>query len=413
MNAIDIFTSEIKKGFRRSKWLPLITAFAVLSGTIGPSIHYPLIHIPFMVIGLLYAFKRGWQIELIAVPFLLYLPINVLLTSPDHIFNSWMRLALFSMVFVFASPLLKSPSFGMFRKKMLMGILFLCVLLGIGSFVCYFLGINYMPSQYDGSVMNDYYGSAGGFSGLLLQSIILGMFCGLGMIYLLYRSQLRPRRERVWYYVLIAILALTVLMSASRSALLSAIMGGLIMLYQLYEKHGKFVQVLMTILLVGTLTLPLWESFTTGLETKIEANKELGAYGSRTEKWSARMAEFSSSPLIGIGFASVDKRLDVVGMGGIVEPGSSWLCILSMTGIVGFILFAIILFRPFQYLKSHSTPYNALLMGLLVFISSHMISEGYIFAGGSPLCFIAWLIFGCCNDACDLKDRINKRIRFS
>lgn len=399
MSPIKIFTSEIKDGFRKSKWLPLVTAYAVMSSIIGPGIHYTAVHLPFVALGLLKAFIGKVKFEFSAVLLLLYLPINVYLTQPDPVFRAWVRLALFSAVFLLLSPLLKGQAIGLYRRKILIGILLICVILGIGSFVCYFVGINYMGSQYDGSAILDYKSSGGGFGGLLFQSISLGMVSGMAMLYLFYRALLRQRKERKWYYMLIAILALTILISASRSALLSAFLGGLMMLYQSNKKNGKFIQVLMGILLVGMLTLPLWENFMTNLEAKSVANKGLGAYGSRTEKWTARMTEFSSSPLIGIGFASVDARLDDVGIGGVVEPGSSWLCILSMTGIIGFILFVIILIKPFQYLKSHPSPYNALLLGLFVFISTHMITEGYIFAGGSSLCFIAWLIVGCCSDA--------------
>lgn len=403
MSAIKNFTSEIKEGVRQSKWLPLITAYAILSSVIGPGFHYPLMHIPFMAIGLFYAFKSSWKIELTAVLLLLYLPINVLITRPAPIFNSWMRLILFSMVFVFASPLLNSLSFGMYRKKILMGILFICVLLSLGSFVCYFLGVNYMGNQFDGSAILDYRGSAGGFGGLMIQSISLGMVSGLGMLYLLYRALLRPKKERKWYYVVIAVLALTILIAASRSALLSAAAGMLIILYQSNKKNGKFIQILMGILLVGMLTLPLWEDFTTGLKKKIVSDTELGVYGTRTQKWTARITEFSSNPIFGIGFASVDRHHDEVGIRGVVEPGSSWLCILSMTGIIGFILFVLILIKPFQFLISHPTPYNVLLLGLMVFICMHMISEGYIFAGGSSGSVLAWLIFGCASDSIYLK----------
>ena len=405
MNPIQIVKKELVDGFQQSKWLPLITAYAALSGIIGPGIHFPLFHMPFIAIGLYLALKKGSKWETTAIMLLLYLPVNVMITQPAAVFNAWQRLALFAAVYVFLSPLLRGKFIGNYRKKLLIGLLVICVLLGLGSLACYFLGINYMPNQWDGSAILDYHSSAGGFGGLLYQSISLGMVCGLGMLYLFYRALTRKKQDRKWFYMMIALLALTILISSSRSALLSAIIGGLMMLYQSNKKNGKFIQVLMGLMLVLILTFPFWDQYTSGLEAKRVSDTELGTYGTRTQKWTARMAEFSSSPLYGIGFASVDEMLDVVGVGGAVEPGSSWLGILSMTGIIGFILFVIILIKPYQYLRSHPTPYNALLLGLFVFICTHMVSEGYIFAGGSSLCFIAWLIFGCCNDARYIKDR--------
>lgn len=399
MNPIRIVIHEIREGFNNSKWIPFITAYAVLSGIIGPGFHYPLMHLPFIAIGLMLVFKSNLNIEVAPVLLLAYLPINILVTNPDTIFNSWARLALFAAIFIFVSPFLKGHYIGLYRKRILLGILLICVILGLGSFVCYFLGINYMASQFDGSAISDYQESYGGFGGLVIQSISLGMVSGLGMLYLLYRALNHVKTERTWYYIAIAVLALTILLSASRTALLSAIIGMLVMLYQLNKKNGKSLRVLAVVFFIAMLTYPLWEDFLAGIESKNSTQMELGAYGSRTEKWTARMTEFASSPIVGIGYASVNPSLDDVGVGGVIEPGSSWLAILSMTGIIGFILVIMILIKPFQYLRTHPTPYNSLLLGLMVYICTHMISEGYIFAGGSALCFMAWLIFGCCNDA--------------
>lgn len=399
MNPIRIIIHEIVNGFKSSKWLPLLTAYAVFSSIIGPGIHYPMLHLPFIALGLIMVIFNGVKIELTAVLLLLYLPMNLLITEPDAIFNPWIRLALFSVVFIFVSPLLYGRYVGEYRKKILCGALFICSILGLGSFFCYLLGINYMRNQVDGSAISDYAMSSGGFGGLLFHSISLGMVSGLGMLYLLFRALNQGKKDRIWYFAAIVVLAITILISASRNALLSAITGMIVMIYQLNRKKGNFLRVMIVVLLLGMLTYPLWEGFTTGIELKNVNQSELGTYGSRTDKWNARIAEFSSSPIYGIGFSSVDPRLDVVGIGGGVEPGSSWLCIMSMTGIVGLILVLWILIKPFQYLKSHPTPYNSLLLGLMVFICTHMISEGYIFAGGSALCFMAWLIFGCCNDA--------------
>lgn len=400
MSPIKSVIHEIGKDLSQSLWIPLLTVYAVLSSIIGPGIHIPLFHIPFIVIGLLFVLKGSLKIEITALLLILYLPINIVVTQPDDVFNSWQRLALFSVVFIFVSPLLKGQIISIYRKKLLLCMLVFCVLLGIGSFVCYFIGINYMGNQFDGSAINDYQGSAGGFGGLINQSIALGFISGMGIIYMLYHALFCMQKDRKWYYFAIALLLITILISASRAALISTLVGGIILLYQFNnKKKGLFIKVLMGFVLIVLFTYPIWSFFTTGLETKNESYAELGSFGSRSQKWAARIIEFTSSPIYGIGYASVDNNLDEVGIEGVVEPGSSWLAILSMTGIIGFILFIAILRKPFQYLKSHPTPFNALLMGLLAFICTHMISEGYIFAGGSSLCFIAWLIFGCCNDA--------------
>lgn len=398
MSFISVLKKEVVDGFKQSKWLPLITACAVLSAIIGPGLHIPLLHLLFVAIGLVLFFTKKTKFETSSLWLLLYLPINLLITNPNKMFSSWSRLGLFTVVFIFAAPLLTGKYVGIYRKKLLMGILLICVLLGLVSFACYFMGINYMGNL-QGDIIYDYKSEVGGFGGIFYQSIILGMTCGMGILYLIYRLENVPKNNRKWFYVAIAILAITVLISSSRSALLATLAGVLIMVFHYGAKHGRAIKILMNIVLVALLTIPIWQGFTTGIEQKMVGGKDLGDYGSRTSKWNARLSEFSSSPIVGIGYASVDPRLDDVGPGGVVEPGSSWLAILSMTGIIGFVLSIIIFIHPISYLKSHPSPYHNLLLGLLAFIATHMLAEGYIFAGGSSLCFIAWLIVGCCSDA--------------
>ena len=400
MNIIDTIKTELLEAYYESKWLPLITAYAILSIIIGPGLHYPMMHLPFILIILAKSCFQHFKLNTPALIFLLYIPLNILLTQPAAVFRSWQRLALFAVVFLFASPILESEYLGLYRRKILIGILTICAVLGIGSFVCYFLNINYMSNQFDGSVIN-YYQTAGGFGGLVTQSISLGFVSGLGLLYLLYRSLQQETGDRKWYYVGMAVLFATVLISSSRAALISTLMGGLMMIYQTNRNNGKFFMTIMSILVVGMLTLPLWEGLTQGLQAKNKGNVELGKYGSRTVKWEARISEFESSPLIGVGFAAqdphgkdyYDRRT------GTVEPGSSWLAMLSMLGIVGFAIFTYILYKPYQYLSTNQSPYNALMLGLLTFICMHMIAEGYILAGGSSLCCMAWLIIACCHDA--------------
>jgi O-antigen ligase len=72
--------------------------------------------------------------------------------------------------------------------------------------------------------------------------------------------------------------------------------------------------------------------------------------------------------------------------------------VLSMTGILGFIPFVIIIYKSVKrvWSKKKTNIEASLYLGLIVFLSIHMLVEGYIFAGGSVLCFIAWLIISCC-----------------
>jgi len=107
------------------------------------------------------------------------------------------------------------------------------------------------------------------------------------------------------------------------------------------------------------------------------------------------MAEFASSPIIGIGFQTVSLTgSDSPNRRGNIEPGSSWLAVLSMTGIVGLCFVLIIFYRAWHVSKYVNNNNTILFQGLLLFMSIHMLVEGYIYAGGSFLCMLLWLIIG-------------------
>lgn len=110
----------------------------------------------------------------------------------------------------------------------------------------------------------------------------------------------------------------------------------------------------------------------------------------------ARIKEFTSSPIYGIGFCVVDPRYDAVNKStGQIEPGSSWLTIASMTGLLGLITFLSIVVSSFKkVVKIKNDFYSMLFAGCLTFFIFHMLAEGYIMAPGSYLNFIFWLLIG-------------------
>ena len=87
---------------------------------------------------------------------------------------------------------------------------------------------------------------------------------------------------------------------------------------------------------------------------------------------------------------------------GTIEPGTSWLAVLSMTGIIGFILFLSIFITCFK--QSLSNQYSIQLTGLLAFFAVHLLVEGYVFAASNHVCYMFWLILGCSFDYKNHKD---------
>ena len=116
-----------------------------------------------------------------------------------------------------------------------------------------------------------------------------------------------------------------------------------------------------------------------------------------------RVVEFKNNPVLGVGFVAVDLRSAMAASDadmerGIVETGSSWLCILSMTGLIGALLLIPVFFSAYRTAWNKKTEMSPIILGILTMFSMHMLAEGYVLAGGSFLAFTIWLTVGLAYD---------------
>ena len=82
---------------------------------------------------------------------------------------------------------------------------------------------------------------------------------------------------------------------------------------------------------------------------------------------------------------------------GVVEPGSSWLGALSMTGLLGFTALLVLWFKSLKNclkVEKRDKLFGVYIGSTLIFWAVHMIAEGQIFAAGSFLFFMVWITFG-------------------
>lgn len=121
---------------------------------------------------------------------------------------------------------------------------------------------------------------------------------------------------------------------------------------------------------------------------------------SREQLWEDRWKEFCSSPLTGIGYAN--EFPSETNEGGVdkIEPGSSWLSLLSYGGIAGmaaFMWFFIpILAKLWRDNVTHKRPAPqtvalSLPITLLLFLIINASTEGWILFGGALMFPIFWL----------------------
>lgn len=386
---------DLRETLKGSGLIVLFFAIMMMTKAVGFLPYIPeTVGYSIMLLMAGYAAFKMKKVDMLMVVTIGYLFVNILICHPDSVFNSKMRLAFLVLLLIGAGPLLQSEKLRTFRSQLLNVTLWTASILSVISFFFYFAGINYM---FAGGLQN--YNTAGHFGGAFNQSMMLGPVAGVACLFLGYYVIAAGRESRKWYILLSVLCLGAVLLSASRSALVSTLAGFAVMMMKATGGKRRFIRMLVAIIVSGAITFPLWSSLTDGLMEKHEANIEMGSMAaSREDKWDARLTEFKSSPLWGIGYASVDEHLDDVGIGGVIEPGTSWLAILSMTGIIGGLLFFYIFWRAYRACNKMRGKKDALLQGLLILFAVHMMAEGYIFSAGSYLCFLVWLVIACCYD---------------
>lgn len=192
--------------------------------------------------------------------------------------------------------------------------------------------------------------------------------------------------------------------SGSRGAVLGCMAAEIYMLYafrrRLKEKRwviaGIMTPVLLTVILCSDVTYLVVRKFEIG-------HARNSIIFSRKQMWKSRIAEFTESPVIGIGFACAthypslydEEVFEVTHYDRGFEPGSSWLCVLSNTGIIGFILIAgwnIQLLRAVRRRRRNGDSIAVGLGGLLIFFLVEGCFEGWILFAGSFVFFLYWLL---------------------
>lgn len=333
------------------------------------------------------------SLDSMLVFFLLACLLSIALNNVPSFFQPYSRLFVFAGVVFLLTNIVESKPFNLFRelvfKYLIQFNLWICVL----SVVLMVLGIH------EGRKIDEYNNLRPDFAGLYRHSMVLSAMCGIATLSVFHF--LRVYRTKVLRILLIlaAIISfIGLIQSGSRAAIAGFFLAALVYFYILYRNRlHKFLTILFVFVFSIVVTFPLWEKNASFVLSKFETKSSDLQYGSRDIKWTQRMEEFSSSPIMGIGFASVDihGQDDFNPENGIIEPGTSWLAVLSMTGIIGFLIFLIINYRAVFYLiKNSVNETNVFLLSILILILFYMLFEGIVFASGTLLCACYWLLLG-------------------
>jgi hypothetical protein len=228
--------------------------------------------------------------------------------------------------------------------------------------------------------------------------MLLGPIAGVAAITLLHELLTEEKKEKLFIYWRIFALVASVfciLGAASRTAIIAVVAGFFILVI----KKGS-IQKIVPLILIGFIILLMSFSFVSSIWDKVaQKNKNETSlnFDSRANLWQQRLAEFRKSPFCGIGFASIEENTagSQNTAAGTIEPGSSWLILLSMTGIVGAGAFLLLLNNTLVRISQcKQKDFACLLLALGTFWALEMCAEGFVFASGSFLFFMLWTLVG-------------------
>ncbi|SDS14660.1 O-antigen ligase family protein [Winogradskyella sediminis] len=339
---------------------------------------------------LVFFILRGanFKISFLLMLFLVAAFLSIQLNKIPVFFQPYQRFIIFVIIVGLIGPLFQNSHLKVFRSILFKTMNKVILIMVVLSFFGIAIGLPLMIGR-------------GGYVGLFIHSMVLGPMSALAFLIALYEAHLANNKRKYWIYLGLAAVSFIACVSAgSRSALLGCIAGGLFFYYKMNQgKVSRFMKMIIVIVGLGILSFPLWESYTERLLQKMDYAEEQGDnLATRSALWEIRVAEFESSPIVGVGFSSVDIRKDKKfdKKEGRIEPGSSWLALLSMTGLLGFIPVFLIVVKNITFLfkSQEQKMFLALLGGMLMFFIIHMLAEGYILSAGSGLFFYFWLLMG-------------------
>ena len=361
------------------------------------SFHIPdsLYYIPLLLMSF---YMKRYHAKTIARTGITYFLMAIVILS--SIISGHMGIKVMVMAYIFFITLAySSEEYYRFKFRFMYISLIAYSLTSVLNFYAKHAGINF----YEGVLISTWGASTGEFSGYTCHPMWLSAACGIGTIFFVYAMivQFKRGNKRATYLLGATSLASIwiTMQGGSRSASGISVLCCLFLIMNAFESATQKKKILIPIILVGLMTIPTMVTDNAQFARKqggISLVDENGK-SSRSHLWAARLAEFNSSPIWGIGFG-------VVGIGenateGRAETGSGWLTVLAQSGIIGFILVCLIFLKarlPKRDLRTDSTA--ALLEAVMLFLALHSLFEAYMFQVGWYMCFVFWLLVGILDD---------------
>jgi len=379
-------------------WFP-VTYFGYWTAPVGTD-YFRAIKIPF--IGLLFIFIIIKKVNSVNWRVLLFLLIAFIasLDSSDMEYSVVKFLILAVTLSVF-SPLVSSMNARIIRASIWQNLCWSAVFVALLSIIWWLANLP-VPILY----------AKEGFPGITSHAMLLGPVAGIGSIFLLSKAF---SENKYWLTTLAILCYIVSFASASRAAIAGTTIGFCLIL-MVGLNRGKILSLvrlifpLISIFVFLILVFPEEKLFFDFL--KVDDLRNKGFSHSRKQLWEERMTEFREKPIVGVGIGMSFGYENALSKGfgekftGTVEPGSAYLVVLSMTGLLGAISFIILIgyemlsLRKYWEFIEFKRKHEIIGIGSLLFV--HAIAEGWIFSPGNVLCLFFWLWLGIVRDSSDV-----------
>lgn len=306
--------------------------------------------------------------------------------NSDYMRISAMKFAALFLVMIMVGPLITSDRSRQFRDYAWTAFKYSAVIIALLSCAWKFAGL---PNL-----------GRGAFTGVMTHCMLLAPYSGMAACLLtikLFQGKLKAG-------VLAVICLIPLLLAGSRAAILAFLVVEVLVFLLNVGKKDRFGRMAK----LGTIALFLLLAMMilTGGFSKFIAESDYvktlrlkGTSDTREERWDACMLDFRSKPIFGVGIGVSGNSMIIDEENASVEPGSSYLAVLAMTGMVGVIVFSLLVLNLFSVTINHRQIIaNLDVYAVLVFLIVHGLFEGWILSAGNSLCFVFWLTLGRLSD---------------
>lgn len=371
-------------------YLRLLTILMVITYLIGASLFYVL-----LVLSTVEMYKEFRSIKFYSLMTIyLIVALASIIVNQVVSVSAWGRFASFSCIMITYGPVCTNSLIDKKRKSVLYTLLYSFATITLISILLMILGVvpRVNPNE-----------TSGGFSGILNSSMTLAPIVAssafLG-IYILVTSNKYKYLKILFILICIWVLFIT----GSRSAIAAFFIALAIFLWGLYQK--RILTLLFLVILPLICVAGLSAKFVDNIDLsnvsmfevilKKHQIEETLQQNSRETKWTERISEFQSNPFLGVGLFSVDENYsrDDISSFRSIEYGTSWLALLSTTGIIGFLFIFIFYIKTiFSLWKKRILDKNSLIiLALVIFFGLHLIFEGYMFSARNILTVFFWCL---------------------